>query len=122
LPLSCGYVQFIKGKEYHQKAIEQLNASRRIPANRGNIYDCNGDILASSSTVYTVNINPAKISKENKAIVAKTLAEIFSLSYEEVFKKVNQNTSVVSIAKKQPKEMTDYLRDWMNQTNIYERY
>ena len=101
--------------------MEQLNTSRRIPANRGIIYDCNGSILASSSTVYTVNINPAKIPEENKIIVAKTLADIFDLEYEDVLKKVNQNISVVNITKKQSKEVTDVLRAWMNQNNIYAR-
>lgn len=96
-----------------------MNTSRRIPANRGIIYDCNGEILANSSTVYTVNINPAKISENNKIIVAKALSDIFSLEYEDVLKKVNQNISTVSIAKKQPKETTDLLRNWMNQNNIF---
>ncbi len=118
ISIKLGYVQFVKGKEYTQKAIEQLNNSRKVPANRGIIYDCNGNILANSSTVYTVNINPAKISQNNKEKVAKALSEIFSLEYEEVLKKVNQNVSVVNVAKKKPKELTDKLRIWMEQNNI----
>lgn len=114
-------MQFIKGKEYSSKALEQLNTSRKIPANRGIIYDCNGDILARSTTVYTVNVNPAKISKENKEIVAKVFSDIFELEYDDVLKKVSKNTSVVNIAKKQPKEKTDILRNWMNQNNIFSR-
>ena len=90
-----------------------------MPANRGIIYDCNGDVLASSNTVYTVNINPAKIQDKQK--VAQVLAETFSLDYEEVLKKVNQNTSIVNIVKRQPKEVTDKLRSWMNQNNIFDR-
>ena len=121
ISIKLGYVQFVKGKEYSSKAIEQLNNSRKIPANRGVIYDCNGKVLADSSTVYTVNINPAKISEINKEKVAKSLAEIFSLEYEEVLKKVNQNVSVVNIAKKQPKELTDKLRIWMEQNKINSR-
>ena len=90
-----------------------------MPANRGIIYDCNGDVLASSNTVYTVNINPAKIQDKQK--VAQVLAETFSLDYEEVLKKVNQNISIVNIVKRQPKEVTDKLRSWMNQNNIFDR-
>ena len=90
-----------------------------MPANRGIIYDCNGDVLASSNTVYTVNINPAKIQDKQK--VAQVLAETFSLDYEEVLRKVNQNTSIVNIVKRQPKEVTDKLRSWMNQNNIFDR-
>ena len=121
ISIKLGYVQFVKGKEYSNKAIQQLNNSRRIPANRGIIYDCNGEILANSSTVYTVNVNPAKISLENKEKVAHSLANIFSLEYEDVLKKVNQNVSVVNIAKKQQKELTDTLRVWMENNNISTR-
>ena len=42
ISVKLAYVQFVKGGEYSSKAIEQLNNSRRIPANRGIIYDCNG--------------------------------------------------------------------------------
>ena len=121
ISVKLAYVQFVKGGEYSSKAIEQLNNSRRIPANRGIIYDCNGEILANSSTVYTVNVNPAKISMENKEKVARSLTDIFSLEYEDVLKKVNQNVSVVNIAKKQPKELTDTLRVWMENNNISTR-
>ena len=112
-------MQFVKGKEYSEQALEQLNTSRRIPANRGIIYDCNGEVLANSATVYTVNINPAKIPEEKKEIVAHALADIFDLEYSEVLKKVNQNIGTVSVAKKQPKEVTDNLRAWMNNNNIF---
>ena len=121
ISIKLGYVQFVKGKEYSSKAIEQLNNSRRIPANRGIIYDCNGEILANSSTVYTVNVNPVKISAENKEKVARSLTDIFSLEYEDVLKKLNQNVSVVNIARKQPKELTDTLRIWMENNNISTR-
>ena len=109
----------VKGKEYSKEALEQLNISRKIMANRGMIYDCNGEILAKSTTVYTVNISPAKINEEDKEKLAKALSEIFSLDYNDVLKKLNQNTSIVSIAKKQPKEITDSLREWMDQNNIF---
>lgn len=81
------------------------------------IYDCNGNILAKSNTVYSVNINPAKI--ENKTQIAKVLADIFELDYDVVFKKISKNTSVVTIAKKQGKEKTDLLRNWMNQNQVF---
>ena len=53
--------------------------------------------------------------------MARSLTDIFSLEYEDVLKKVNQHVSVVNIAKKQPKELTDTLRIWMEQNNISTR-
>ena len=118
ISVKLGYVQFIKGKEYSKKATEQLNNSRKVPANRGIIYDCNGEILANSSTVYTVNVNPAKISEKDKEKVSRGLSEIFSLDFNETFEKVSKNVSIVNIVKKQPKELTDKLRNWMENNNI----
>ncbi len=112
------YVQIIKGSEYSIAAAEQLNASRTINANRGIIYDSNGEILAQSSTVYTVTVNPVKISSENKEKVASKLSEIFELDYNETLEKVNQNVAIVNIAKKVEKEKTDILRVWMDETGI----
>ena len=39
--IKLAYIQFVKGKEYSAAAMEQLNASRTINANRGIIYDTN---------------------------------------------------------------------------------
>ena len=41
ISIKLAHVQFIKGKEYSKAALEQLNASRTINANRGIIYDSN---------------------------------------------------------------------------------
>ena len=77
-----------------------------------------GEILAQSSTVYTVTVNPVKISNENKEKVASKLSEIFELDYNETLEKVNQNVAIVNIAKKVDKEKTDLLRIWMDETGI----
>ncbi len=116
--IKLAYIQFIKGKEYTKSAIEQLNASRTINANRGIIYDATGNILAQSSTVYTVSLNPVKILAENKESVARILSEIFELDYEETLEKTKQNVSIVNIAKKVDKQLTDKLRVWMDETGI----
>lgn len=77
-----------------------------------------GEILAQSSTVYTVNANPVKISSDNKEKVATALSTIFELDYAETLKKLNQNVAVVNIIKKVEKEKTDELRSWMDENNI----
>ena len=77
-----------------------------------------GEILAQSSTVYTVTVNPVKISNENKEKVASKLSEIFELDYNETLEKVNQNVAIVNIVRKIDKEKTDILREWMNETGI----
>ena len=72
-----------------------------------------------SSTVYTVTVNPLKIDSNKKEELAKKLTEIFELDYEKTLKKLNKNTGVENIAKRQDKEKTDQLRLWMQEHQLY---
>ena len=112
-------VQFVQGEELTMLANEQLSSSRKISPKRGTIYDSTeGNILAVSSTVYTVTINPINISEENKEKVANALSSILELDYEKVYKSVNKKTSVENITKKIEKEKADELRIWMQDNDI----
>ena len=92
---------------------------RQINPKRGTIYDATGKVvLATSSSVETVTVNPLNISSENKEKVARKLTEIFDLDYEKVLKKVNKKTAIETIVKKVDKEKTDELRIWMADNNI----
>ena len=116
-----GFIQFVQGKELSEMAYEQQTLDRSINPKRGTIYDCTGEnILAVSSTVETVTVNPGNIKKEDKEKVAKKLSEIFELDYETVLKKVTKRSSIETIVKKVDKEKTDTLRTWMNENNITE--
>ena len=62
-------IQLVEGEKWKNKSEEQQYVSRSITAGRGTIYDTSGKIvLAQSSTVQTVTINPTNIQKENKEI------------------------------------------------------
>ena len=113
-----GYIQLIQGKELSELAYEQQTLDRAINPKRGTIYDATGTVLAQSSTVETVTVNPGNISAENKEKVAKKLAEIFELDYEKVLKKVSKRSSIETIAKRVNKEKTDQLREWMEENKI----
>lgn len=69
-------------------AYEQQSLDRAVNPRRGTIYDATGEtVLAISSTVNTITVNPNNISKENKEKVATALANIFELDYDTVLKK-----------------------------------
>lgn len=83
-----GFIQIIQGGELTSMAYEQQTLDRVINPKRGTIYDSTGKyILAISSTVETVTVNPGNIAKEQKELVAKKLSELFELDYEKVLKK-----------------------------------
>ena len=114
-----GYIQFIQGKELGTLAYQQQTLDRNINPKRGTIFDATGKtILAVSSTVETVTVNPVNISKDNKEKVAKILSEIFELNYDQVIMKVTKRSSIETIVKKVDKEKTDKLRIWMKENNI----
>lgn len=75
-------------------------------------------ILAVSSTVETVTINPVNIAKEDREKVATALSNIFDLEYETILKKVSKRSSIETIIKKVDKNKTDELRIWMKDNNI----
>ncbi len=119
LIVRIGYIQLIQGKELAKLAYEQQTLDRKINPKRGTIYDATGkNILAISSTVETVTVNPGNIASENKEKVAKALSDIFELDYETVLKKVKKRSSIETIVKKIEKEKTDELRKWIEENNI----
>ena len=114
-----GFIQFIQGEELSSLAYEQQTLDRKINPKRGTLYDATGKkVLAVSSTVETVTINPGNISKENKEKVAKKLSKLFELDYEKTLKKVTKRSSIETIAKKVNKDKTDELRKWMEENKI----
>lgn len=114
-----GFIQLIQGEELSSLAYQQQTLDRKINPKRGTIYDSTGKrILAVSSTVETVTVNPGNIAKEDKEKVAKKLSDLFELDYEKTLKKVSKRSSIETIAKKVEKDKTDDLRLWMEQNNI----
>ena len=114
-----GFIQFFQGSELSGMAYQQQTLNRSINPKRGTIYDATGkNILAVSSTVETVSVNPGNIVKQDKEKVAKKLSEIFELDYEKTLKKVTKRSSIETIAKKVDKEKSDELRKWMEENNI----
>ena len=88
LTVRIAWLQFGMGAELQAKAYVQQTLDRSINPRRGTIYDTTGKtILAVSSTVETVTVNPVNISKENKEKVAQALSKIFELDYEKYIKK-----------------------------------
>lgn len=113
------YIQFVWGTELSEKAGTQQSQSRTITAKRGTIYDSTGKyILAESSSVEAISVNPTLIYEKDKEKVARALSEIFELDYDKVLKKVSKRSSIETIAKKIDKEHADKLRVWMEENNI----
>lgn len=58
-------MQIINGKEYLEKSNSRLTRETTIKASRGNIVDCNNNILAGSKIRYSLEIYKSKIETED---------------------------------------------------------
>ncbi len=114
------YLQILDGNYLSNLALTQQSSSEIIHSKRGNIYDATGASLAISEPVDTISINPKKFKKdtkketeEYKELVAKGLSDIFDLDYKETLKKINSDSSSVTIVEKIEEDKVNELKQWM---------
>ena len=94
-------LQIVDGEMYKGKALAQQLRPTEISAKRGNIYDRNKKVLASSATVWTVTISPEEIKDDaelNK--IADFLSESLSVSREDIMTRGKKEGSYYEIIKK----------------------
>lgn len=122
-----GFLQFVQGSYLKELAYNQQSINQIISPKRGSIYDSTGKILATSSSVDTITINPDKIGesiKDNtektqlKENLAKAFSEIFELDYNETLSKINSDSKVETIAKKVEQDKVDKLKNWMKENKV----
>ena len=58
-------LQIVHGEEYLQRANSRLTRETKIRAARGNILDCNGNVLAGNEIKYALKIYKSKIDEQN---------------------------------------------------------
>lgn len=127
LLLRIAWIQFVRGEEYQKRAYLQQNNGRIIPANRGTIFDRNGNILAISVNARQVSVNQQTIIKEGEArgdvkayqeLVARALADILDLNYETVLEKVQSVGRYKEIARKIDVEVGEQVEGWIKKNKI----
>ena len=86
------YIQVIDYKKLNGYATGLWSRNLPISANRGIIYDRNGVELASNVTTTSLVLIPNQINDKEK--VARDLAKILNVSYDEMYKHVSKKTSI----------------------------
>ena len=78
-------IQTVKFKTYQSKVINQITTESGVKAERGEIYDCNGAVLATNITAYRVFISPRGIyAAENRSkIDGAIFRERYGMSRDE---------------------------------------
>ncbi|MBQ6825402.1 MAG: PASTA domain-containing protein [Clostridia bacterium] len=113
-------IMIINGEKYQSAAAEQQLYDSLISAPRGDIYDRNMQILAQSTTAWTVYITPngiKKLEKDEQETVRKTIAEnlarILELEYDKVYEQTGGNSYYVVVKKKIEKSVVDKIREFL---------
>ena len=90
--LKVFYIQVFQYKKLNTLANDLWSRQLPITADRGLILDRNGKVLASNITTTSLYIVPNQV--KNKEAVAKDLADILGVSYEEMYRHVSKKTSI----------------------------
>ena len=84
--IRLGFVQLGKGEWLREMAAEQWFRDLPLKAQRGNIVDANGSVLASSVSTYDVYVRANRVTQPTQ--VAVFLSTTLGLDYESVYAKV----------------------------------
>ncbi|MBO5305512.1 MAG: PASTA domain-containing protein [Clostridia bacterium] len=123
-------IQTVDFETYEQKVIDQMTTRSPASANRGEIYDRNGKVLATNVTTYRVFISPSAISRAQKTLdgrktdsisreIAGTLSELLGLDYDKVYEKAQKAGRLDETLVRDADEATaEKLRTWILEENM----
>ncbi len=124
-------IQTVDFKKYQTKVLNQMTTESPVPADRGKIYDRNGNVLATNITTYRVFVSPSGIQSAqddleegdptNYAdIVSRGLSEILGISYDSVHKQVTEYTQYLdrTIQRKVNEDTADTIREYIAEHDL----
>lgn len=112
-------IMIVNGEEYKSKAAAQQLSDTTLSAKRGDIYDCNYEVLATSATAWTVYITPQDIeTDEERKTIASGLSEILELDYETVYKQTQKKTYYEKIKSRIEKTAADKVRAFISEHKL----
>lgn len=121
-------IMLVDGKEYQAKASEQQLYDTTISAPRGNIYDTNMNLLATSGSAWNVYITPNSLKTIKEAeklqtvknLLADNLSEILQIDRETVYGYTEKTSSYyITIKKRIDKETADKVRAFITENKDY---
>lgn len=125
--LVAGYVSYTmynvavkESDKYQALANSQQFKTMTIAANRGSIYDANGQVLAQSVTVYTVYVDPKTYQERDtkyENLIVSTLSQNLGVEDSEVREKLYKNNQYQIIARDVDKLTAEAI---MNALTVYD--
>ena len=107
--------------KYQALANDQQFKTVTVAANRGSIYDRNGQVLAQSVTVYTVFVDPGTYRErdsDHENYICDTLAQYLDVEASEVREKLYKNNRYQVVAREVDKETATAIMTAMSDSGI----
>ena len=136
-------IQISQHEYYQDLAVQQQTRDSTVTANRGTIYDSNGEVLAMSATVYDVQLSPRDLVETQESyqeaveeaqesggklpdypeptdqFVAENLAAILDLEVDDVLDHLqNKNSQYEIIKKKIEPEESDAVQEFITENHL----
>ena len=120
--ISLVNIMVLNGEKYQKMATEQQLYDARITAERGDIYDCNMNVLATSAPVWSVFVTPNEIDEikdktkkeEVKKAIIEELSVVLEIDKEKISKDIEKtSTYYISLKKKVEKDVADKVREFI---------
>lgn len=120
-------IQTVNFETYQQKVIDQITTKSPVLADRGDIYDRNGNVIATNRTTYRVFISPSTIKsnseeqgKDYATLISNGLADILGVSYDTVYTQATQYTEYLdrTIMRKVEEKTADVVRDLIDEHEL----
>ena len=119
IAVKMAIIVFAQGDFLQEKALIQQTRDLVVSAKRGNILDCNGNVLAQSANADTVVLRPSEIKKGNVDAIVSVLAETLDIDEETVRAKATDGKkSEVWLARQIDDAVADQLRE-LNLPGVY---
>lgn len=126
------WIQTVDFDRYLKKVIDQITTQSAVSAERGTIYDRNGNILATNITTYRIFISPSSIKSNQKDAdekgkkinlaehISQGLSDILGVPYETVYHQTTLTKYLDrTIAKNVMDEKADEVRKFINDNNYH---
>lgn len=109
---------FVNGERYAKLAEQQQLQDIVTKAKRGDIYDRNMNVLATSATVWQVYATPSSIDEEKKPLIAENLAKIMDLEVDKVKEYLSKNTSYQNIGSPVEQDVANEVREYISKEKL----
>ncbi len=124
-------IQTVDFEKYQSKVLGQITTESPVPADRGKIYDRNGNVLATNITTYRVFVSPSGIQSAQQEldendptdyadVIARGLSELLGVGYDYVHKQVTEYTKYLdrTIQRKVDEQTADAVREFIDEHSL----